>query len=239
MRVLYDNLVETAKSLVMTNLDNDSFAEYLYDPYLELACNCTLSTSVITGYWDDAQTINCMSIGYHNCDFATLIFKDENGDELFNELIQLETGDSIYYVTKTIGVYSFEIQLSAGENVYVGLLSFGEYVEFSRFRVSPSFPYSLRSTSSKSPGGQIYGVFARQLRGAKIQFPRISNEERSSLMEYLTAVQTCKPHMIDLYPDAHIEEPPMYANIVGSVEFEKRYEAGFYYEYEIEYEEAR
>lgn len=241
MRVLYNNLIETAQSLAMTNLDNDSVVEYLYDPYIELACYCTATTSVITGSWIDAMAITCMAIGYHNADFARLILKDVNGDEILNHLFALELGESIYYLTaKVEGAYSFEAQISGGEPLRVGFLGFGACLELPRFETGFDYGLVIGSTSDKSKGGQIAGVFARPLRAIEFTVPRISNSKLSELFTYLSAVQTCKPHMIDLYPAAHGEFAPMYANISKPPEkVKKRDEAGFFWTYTIAYEEAR
>jgi hypothetical protein len=165
--------------------------------------------------------------------------KNVNGDEIYNQLHALEAGDSVYYITVTMGVYSFEIQLSGGEPIYIGHMFFGQYREFSRFRSMPTFPFKLRSSSSKSLGGQVHGVFANPLKGYKVVWPRVEETEQSSMHEFLTAVQTCKPHMLDLYPEAHEKVAPVYANVVEIGEFQKRDESGFYYEFSAEWEEAR
>jgi hypothetical protein len=238
MRVCYDNLVESAVVLALTNLQNDSFVEYLYDPYLELACFCTATTAVLTGSWEDAHDITAFAIGYHSAEFARVILKDINGDEIYNQLHTLEDNDSIYYITKVQGVFSFEIQFSSGELIYIGYLFFGEYLELPRFVSLPKFPFQLRSSSSKSLGGQVSGVMATPIRGAAISWRRMSNEKRKELYEYLTAVQTAKAHMIDLYPEAHDQEAPFYAHVTEFEDAEKEV-GGWYFNLSIKYEEAR
>ena len=239
MRVLYNNLVESAANLAMTNLDSNSTPEYLYDPYIELACFCTASASVITGNWIDAMTVDSMAIGYHNADFARLILRDLAGDELFNQELTLESGDSIYYFASVQGAYSFEVQLSGGEPIYIGFLSFGEYLELPRFTTGWKAPLVVRSIASKSLGGQVSGVFSRHLRGAEVSLPRITNDKLDEIVEYVAAVQTCKPHMVDLYPEAHDKVPARYAHITEVGEPVKRDESGFYWNMSITYEEAR
>lgn len=239
MRVLYNNLVESAVDLAMTNLDSNSVVEYLYDPYIELACFCTGSSSVVTGRWIDAMTVDSMAIGYHNADFARLILRDLEGNELFNQEIELYAVDSVYYITRTQGAYSFEVQLSGGEPIYIGFLSFGEYLELPRFSTGWKAPLVINSIASKSLGGQVSGVFARHLRAAEVSLPRVTNEKLEEIVEYLAAVQTCKPHMVDLYPEAHDKVPARYAHVTEVGEPVKRDEAGFFWSLSISYEEAR
>jgi hypothetical protein len=91
-----------------------------------------------------------------------------------------------------------------------------------------------------SSGGQTYGSFARQLKTFSFNWTRITNLQKSLFDDYLTYVQTCKPHMIDPYYEAHGEEHPCYVT-VNSDKFEndKREESGFAYSASLEYKEAR
>jgi hypothetical protein len=239
MKILYDNLLESADALAMTNLDVDSYVEDLFHPYLELACLCTGLTSSVSGTWADPKAIDSVAVAYHNCDTATVTLKDSLGATLYTDEIALQPYDSVYYFAAVEGVYEFEVALSAGSALRVGLVSLGASLEMPPFSVRGSFPLALRSSSSKSPGGQASGVFARQLRGYEISWPRMGNSDRALLLDYLAAVQTCKPHMVDLFPDSHGDEPPFYGTVTDSVEVKKRAEASFYYEVSIKWEESR
>lgn len=239
MRVLYDNLLETALDLAITNLDNDSYVSNLYHPYLELACFCLSSTVTLSGRWTDPQTIDTLAIGYHNADTARVKLYDLNDNELLNYLVPLEAYDSMYYITQLANVYRFTIEFAGAENLHIGFVSFGAYVTLPRFNVGGSYPLSLNSTKSVTTGGQTYGAFARQLRGAAVSWTMITNDERSIINNYLTLVQTIKPHMIDLFYEAHASEPPMYCTVNKTGSYEKQGGDGFYFNFDIEYLEAR
>jgi len=239
MRLLYGNLLQECTALAMTSLDTDSFVENLYHPFMELACYCVGMDSTLSGEWADGRTVNAIAIAYHNAGSARVILRDDLGAVLLDETLALEVYDSVYYVARTQGVYSFEIQFSGGENVYVGYVYLGEYLEMPSFAVGGSFPISIRSSSAVSNGGQTYGVFARQLNGYKIKWPRMTNTERTLFADYVAAVQTCRPHFVDLFPEDHDEEPPFYGTLVSSIDITKRTEARYFYEVTAEWQEAR
>lgn len=240
MRVFYNNLLENSTDIAMTNLDNDSYVANLYHPYLELACFCLSTTSTITGTWADPQTINSIAIAYHNCDFCRVKLWDDNNNELLNQNIILVEYDSVYYLTTELtGVYRFSMEFSGGSNVYVGFAYLGKYVEFSAADASPDLALDLRSTKNSSSGGQTYGMYARQLKTFKYSWSHITNVERQAMKDYLSYVQTCKPHMIDRYYEAHDQEPPCYVTVESSFETPKLGEDGFFYSASIEYLEAR
>jgi len=240
MRVFYNNLLETSTDIAMTNLDNDSYVSNIYHPYLELACFCLASSSTITGTWTDPQEIDSISIAYHNCDFCRVKLYDDNDNELLNENIALEEYDNVYYLTLSItGVYRFSMEYSGGSNIYVGFAYLGKYVELPNADIEPEMALDLRSNKNISISGQTYGSYARQLKKFKYNWNLITNAERQLFIDYVTFVQTCKPHMIDRYYLAHSQEPPCYVTIESSLETPKRGEGGFYYETSIEYVEAR
>lgn len=240
MRVLYDNKLETATNLAMTNLDSDTYVENLYHPYLELAAVCLTSDSVITGNWSDGQSFNCISIAYHNSDFVTLAFYDLYGVEISSMPLALQRYDNCYYFETVSGVYGFRLEFTGIEKLAIGYVFFGNYLELSRFDAGASFPYDLRSTVNRTSGGQTYGNFARQLRGANVSWNRMEASERALINEYLSLVQTCKPHMIDMFHLAHDIEPPMYCTVDSSSDYKRQIdESTFIFNVSIKYKESR
>lgn len=240
MRICYDNLIELATGLSMTNLDNDSVVTNLYHPFLELACFCTEPESVLTGSWSDAQDVNVFALAFMNANFARLTLYDFGGNEVYSQLHILPTHDTVIYLDQTYSaIYSFKVEFSGGEDVYVGYVFLGKYLELPRFGTKPDRPIKVRSSSSKSLGGQVYGVFAQPLTRFSVEWPRMERSYLDSFLDYIATVQTCKPHLVDLYPEAQDSEPPLYCNLNDDVDAKKRDEAGFFYTVSAEWEEAR
>lgn len=239
MRICYENFLEQALDLEMTNLEVNSTVRNLYHPYMELTADCTEPDATLTGRFVDGIHVNAICVGFHNASFCTVRLYDVDDALIVEEEVTLEAADSIYYPFDAQGVYRFEMDFSAGERLYVGYVFIGQYLELPRFTVKAKFDFELRSTASQSMGGQRFGVFRRWLRGLDVTFPRLSNAERMALLSYASTVQTVKPHMIDPFPLAHGEEPPMYCCIDDDVDIEKRDESGFFYEVSLKWKEAR
>lgn len=239
MRVLYDNKLEVATSLTMTNLDNDSYASNLYHPYLELATICKTATATLSRYLPGV-TVNAISIGYHNCTTAVLKLYDSGWTVLLEKTITLTQYDNIYYLDTAItGVDIFTIDFTSATVVKVGYAYVGEYLQLPRFDAGSTYKFNLNSKKNVSSGGQTYGCFFNPLRSAEVSWTRITNAERQNIITYATMVQTSKPHMIDLFYEAHEEERPLYCTIDSLKDFSKRVESGFYYGFGIAYMEAR
>lgn len=239
MRVLYDNKLETAENLTMTNLDNDTYVTNLYHPYLELAAVCLVPDSEITGSWTDSITIDSLSVAYHNGDEVTLTMYDDSGATLATEVITLDSYDNIYYFTAVSGVYSFKLSFIGGVALRVGFIFLGEYLELSNFNAGSEYPITFRSSASSTSGGQVYGNFARELKGYSVTWDSMTDTERKELKPYFSLVQTCKPHMVDLFHLSHDIEEPFYGVFDGSPDFKKLPESGNYYSLTLKYKEAR
>jgi hypothetical protein len=65
-------------------------------------------------------------------------------------------------------------------------------------------------------------------------------QECNAIKEYIKAVQTVEPHIIDPYHEARAEFPPMYVTLTqGDYSFPKRDEDGFYFTGSLAWQEAR
>jgi hypothetical protein len=65
-------------------------------------------------------------------------------------------------------------------------------------------------------------------------------QECNAIKEYIKAVQTVEPHIIDPYHEARAEFPPMYVTLAqGDYSFPKRDEDGFYFTGSLAWQEAR
>jgi hypothetical protein len=240
IRVLYDNLVAVAESIAATNVSTDSDVDNVFHQFLELALYCSEASTVISGSWPTNQVVNCLGIGFHNCDTATLKGFDDAAAELFSETINLEAGEALYYFTGSNEVRSFTLELSGSVDIYVGAVSLGVYVELPDFARGGSFPVSLRSSGGISLGGQAGGIQAQPLRGFEVEFPRLTNAERATVSEYVEMVQTTEGHFVDIFPDDHDVEAPFYGVLTAdAAAFGKRGESGFFYETKLSWSEAR
>jgi hypothetical protein len=239
MRICYNNQLEEANNLSMTNLESGSYVSNLYHPYLELAANCTSVETVITGSWTDSTSVNSIAVGYHNASFCHVVMYDIDSNVICDNTFTLETYDSIYYDCEVKNAYGFSLTFTGGEPIYIGYVFIGEYQELPGFDIGGSFDYEIRSQEQQSLAGQRYGVFYKPLKGFKITWARLTNNDRMILLDFAAAVQTVKGHMVDFFPDSHDEEPPCYVCLDKSLDITKRDESYFYYKITATWKEAR
>ena len=67
----------------------------------------------------------------------------------------------------------------------------------------------------------------------------MENRRKKIISEYIKTTLNVQPHVIDPYPQARDEFPPMYATLTGGYESTKRNEAGFWWDFEAAWKEAK
>ena len=228
-RIAYNNMLEDSIDLLATNVDNDSSVKNLYHPYMEYALWCISTTTTISGRWTSPKLINCIGVGFHTCDTVHLKLKSSSGIAIYESTITLEENDALYYFASVDNAYSFELIFQSAEAARIGYLYIGSYVELPQFNTGSEYPISLNSSSDRTRGGQVYGLFARPVQGYGVSFPRFESTDLITITEYIETVQNVKPHMVDLFPDSHSTVSPFYGVVsTDSLDVVKRSESGFF-----------
>ncbi|MCL2805271.1 MAG: hypothetical protein FWD26_04970 [Treponema sp.] len=207
----------------------------IYDPMLELTAIFSKNNIKITGdYGINSVLVDSLCIGYTNAFRYELTTQEGSCSGLINDKITIFNFDEILFIN------GFKLILESTENLYLGYLFLGCKTLLPRFEAGPETGKILFSESSRSFGGQVFGVRRKTLNSFSASFPRISTEEKKIITEYVDAVLNIEPHIIDPYPDAREEFPPMYSTLnVSDVSLPKRNENGFYYSSSLSWQEAR
>lgn len=237
--MLDDNLLEIAETLTATNAESFSSAANLYHPYMEHALNCDQTSTTISGVLLFPKTISCIALAYHNAEDCVVRLYDGSNTLLLTETIALETYDNIYYFTSTADVYRFEVDVSGAENVYVGYMYLGAYTTLPRFDSGYGMDLDIRSSRIETTGGQVSGMCTRSLKTYSLTWAAITNAEREAFETYLDTVQTCKPHMIDLFHLSHASIRPVYVTVEGSFPSKALSSGGLVFSASLKYKEAR
>jgi hypothetical protein len=240
MNIYYRNekamFVDRPKTQSVTPLEN------IYDPMLELAARFEESHVKIKGvYGDSIVAADSLCIGYTNADRYELTVKDTI-ERTFTGRIE---GLLAIHNFETVFIDEFKLELWHDDEedetpLYLGHLFIGQKTVFPRFSPEPESGTTLNSAASRSFGGQVFGIRRRSLDSFAVNFPRITAYEREVIKEYVNAVLTTEPHIIDPYPQARQEFPPMYVTLnTENVNFTKRNENGFYYTGGLSWQEAK
>jgi hypothetical protein len=236
MNVYYRNEKVNLTSRPSTNLHAP--LDNIYEPMLELKAEFTGYHVTITGEYGRVIAADSLCIGYTNADRYKLTTREGKFSGRIEGLIAVNNFETIF-------IDGFELELwhddeEDDELLYLGHLFLGQKTELPRFSPEPTSGTTLNSTASRSFGGQVYGIRRRSLDSFAVNFPRINTCERKVIKEYVNAVLTTEPHIIDPYPEARDEFPPMYVTLnTNEVSLTKRNEDGFYYTGNLSWQEAK
>jgi hypothetical protein len=139
-------------------------------------------------------------------------------------------------------VTNISIILTAPANVletYLGYLYVGNKMALPWFTVNPTRETTIRGTSERTNNGQAYGTIVPTLDQLSVSFVRIYKDKKKIVDDYIQAVQTTIPHVVDLYPEAHKDFPPRYATISNGISAVKRGENDFYWDFSLAWTEAK
>jgi len=205
----------------------------VYDPMLKLRADFLEENVTIRG--DEIVTIDSLCLGYTNA----YCYRLETREGIFEGniakgLITIRDFEEIIYSDY------FILELESDDPLYLGHLYLGHKTELPRFAVEPETGIALNSEASRSFGGQVFGMKRVALESFAVNYNRLALEEQSLIKEYIKAVQNVTPHIIDPYPQAREEFPPMYAVLdIKETSFPKRNESGFFYGGSLSWREAR
>jgi hypothetical protein len=235
MNIYYQNEIATLPDPQTGNppMKTGFFLNNIYDPMLELRADFVNDQVTINGTYPRVTAADSLCLGNTNA----LWYKLTMGGKTFS-------GDIQGWITirdfEVVYANSFSLELGGFEPLYLGHLFLGSRTTLPRFAVEPESGITLASESSRSFGGQAFGLRRGTLGSFSASFPRLGLEEKETIIEYVKAVLNIEPHIIDPYPQARDEFPPMYATLsVNDVSFTKRNENGFYYSASLSWQEAR
>jgi len=223
-----------------------AFAEYspladgssllnVYDPMLELRADFLDESVTVRGEYDNIAALDSLCLGYTNACRYRLETREGEFAGKTSGLITIRDFD------ETVFTDWFVLELEGIEDpLYLGHLFLGMRTELPRFAVGPDAGLTLNSESSRSFGGQAFGMRRKTLRNFSANFQRITSEEKEVIEEYVEAVLNIEPHVIDPYPGARDKFPPMYATLnISELPFSKLNENGFYYSGQLKWQEAK
>ena len=136
-------------------------------------------------------------------------------------------------------VEGIHVSLLGRKDTWLGYFYAGLSWNLPRFTVEPQHGLELRGTGDRTFTGQATGVPAETLRNFAVEFLRITSDEMKTINDYVNGVQNVIPHVIDPYPEARREFPPMFATLSAAGTAKKRAENGWRWDASLSWREAR
>jgi hypothetical protein len=223
--------------LEKTNVEGGSNIENIFDPMLELRADFDVKGNVtINGRFERTIAVDSICIGNTNAFRYKLTTKEGEFSGRIQGWITINNRDDTIFTD----YFTLELEGDEDKKLYLGYLYIGKKTVFPRFEIKPTSGLSITSTATRSFGGQVLGMRRRPLESFGVSFARLTLEDCNLIKNYIKAVQTVEPHIIDPYHEARAEFPPMYVTLTqGDYSFQKRDEDGFYFTGSMEWQEAR
>jgi len=215
----------------------DSSIYNVYDPMLELRADFLDANITLRGVYEDVVAIDSFCLGHTNAYRYRM--------ETREGVIEGFTSDSITIHDFDEAVFTdfFVLELEGvpySEPLYLGHLYTGHRIELPRFAVGPETGITLGSETARSFGGQAIGMKRETLESFSVNYSRLTSDEYRLIKEYIKTVQNVETHIIDPYPQAREDFPPMYATLdISSISFAKLKEPGFFYSGSLAWREAK
>jgi hypothetical protein len=208
---------------------------------LELRADFQQAAVDITGTFPQVAPVDALCLGYTNASQFKIALRSQLGDTIHNGAyhgiqgrISIEDMPHIRYAK------SFTVRLEGTSPITLGLLYLGPRLGLPRFGTGPEQGLAFTGEGGRFSGGQAYGMERVSLKNFSAEFPRITGEEKQDMERYAEEVLNIRPHIIDPYPEARGEFPPMYVTLSGDgIAFQKRTETGFYFSTALSWQEAR
>jgi len=208
--------------------------DYIYDSMFELVAEFESSKVTIIGdYGLQPAAVDSFCIGNTNALSYELKTRDGDFKGEVNGRITVVNFDAVLFIKE------FELALEGTDDLYLGHLFLGMKTTLPRFETGPEISRNFLSSSSRSFGGQAIGIRRKPLDTFAVNFPRITQEERETILNYADTVLNIEPHIIDPYYEARDKFPPMYVTLDSDVGMTKRNENRFYYSASLSWQEAR
>jgi len=211
----------------------------VYDSMLKLRADFLDESITIRGDYDNVVAMDSLCLGYTNA----FQYRLETREGVFEGKIAAKGLITVHDFDETVFSDWFILELEGIEDegpLYLGRLYLGHRTELPRFAVEPDTGMALNSEASWSFGGQVSGMKRVTLKKFGVKYNRLTSEEQSLIEEYVEAVQNVDSHIIDPYPQARDEFPPMHAALnIKEVSLPKLNDNGFYYGGSLAWQEAR
>ena len=237
MNVYPVNLMEGA-AIASQQRESHSLLTDIHNRYLDFTVDFTAREITVQADWRSIVEADSFIIGNTNAVRGTLRLA-LNGTAVYTRTFDTPMEINIVEFDSKRSFNAATFTFSGNENIFIGLLYIGEKWTLPRFITFPKHPLSLRSEHGRTFSAQVTGIPSTNVRGFSASFVRIPDIEVKKIDRYINGVQTVIPHVIDAYPLAHREVPPMFATIAAYGEKEKRAENGFFWNFEITWMEAR
>jgi hypothetical protein len=236
LAVYYKNALKTAYRIQADTVVAGTQAEDLYHPFLSRAVKFDSNAAAITVTWGAGNFIDSVCLA--GCAFtqARVTVKHQN-ETLFAGWMYPQGKNSAFILPSILPCDTLAVEIFDSSPVSVGWMFAGIRTLFPRFQTAPKTGREVTGSAERTDGGQVYGLKMPVLETLEVSFARVNLETRREMAEYIDAAQYMEPHLIEAYNTERW--PLLYGVLTSAGDFQKRDEAGFYFDTAMAWKEAR
>ena len=216
----------------------------LYNKYIGYQVDFNSHDVEITVTWAQGVEVDAVILGNTNAVSCDLLLTNNDVPVLLEHaeitryinIVDILDADKLL---KKERLNKMVIMLHGDENIRIGYLFAGVTWALPRFIVNPNASLEIRSESGRTFSGQVTGIPSETLKSFACSFARVTNKDAKIFDNYVNSVQTIIPHVVDPYPKAHEDIEPFFATVEEYSEREKRDENGFYWNFDMSWQEAK
>lgn len=218
MKILYDNILESAGFFSTPSASGPYIAANLTDQYLEKQYQVADDAATLTAVLGDASDINCIFWGYHN--LASLSATFTPGGTVGGAISADRFGALHFTVQEAVTQIDFAL---AGNDspIYLGGLATGKAVTFPAFVAAMNLARFDPSSVLDSKYGQSQQKKIRSLRSEAYTWRNMTMDQRDEFVSMYEQVGLGGKIWIDPTWRNHSVFRPMYCKIDREIEIKK------------------
>ncbi|MDR2658766.1 MAG: hypothetical protein LBC27_02090 [Spirochaetaceae bacterium] len=234
--VYYKNALKTAVNIEASPLAEGIDPADLYHPFLSRRVYFTSPDVLISVAWGAENFID--SVCLVDCAFTQArITVKRQGAAVFDGWMYPQGKNSAFTLPEITPCDELTAEIHGATAVSVSWMFAGLRTLFPRFQVKPKTVFEVTGSAERTENGQVYGLKRPILETLEVSFARIDIRTRREMIGYIEAVQFVEPHLIEAY-NTEIW-PLLYGVLTGAGDFQKRSDAGFYFDTTMAWQEAR
>lgn len=216
MRIAWNNLCDSAT--LTPSQENPLYpVENVQEAHSQKVWKGLDATENIVIDLGSAQAVSCIGIAGHNFTSGATITLEGNssdswGAPAFSETVTVYD-TVLHFFTESTYRYWRLVVADTGVVVTIGRVFLGVYLQMPGAGPAIQLPTTTESLQSVSPFGAVYGDAGRQYRSATVNFPNITQTQRSAIKTMFETVDRYTPVFVAVWPNDYDVEPPIYAVI--------------------------
>jgi len=248
MIILYENEIEKTGVVITTFSENPDYPAST--AFLDTRLSRVYRSVDNTAEWVKfdlltPKTIKYVSILAHNLSAAATVIIEGNATDSWGAPSYTKTLTITDDIAESVGTQSYRwwrvtIADAANTDTYIEIskIFLCSFLLMPGMETGQVVPLKSDSTYTLSSTRQLYGNMRIKSKSAKINFPIITEAEKTTIETFFNYCDLTKPFILLIWEDDLIVEPPIYCHLVSQLEWTRAQLMGTVWSLAFEIEEV-